>query len=151
MKTQLKNGVRVYGDKVAVSEISKLVAEYSSIWESQGFVQIPSESWMKVHFKPGWESKVAAIKPRVYPLGNDSCRILDKTFDKIHRQGRLKFTANLIPFSFPIFVVWKPDGDRKEKGHAVIDIQKLKEMVLSDFYPLLLQFEIIADIQGYTN
>lgn len=43
MEMQLDNGVRVYGDKVAVREISELVAQYPSIWESEGFVQISPE------------------------------------------------------------------------------------------------------------
>ena len=38
METQLDNDVRIYGDKAAVREISKLVAQYPSIWESEGFV-----------------------------------------------------------------------------------------------------------------
>lgn len=106
---------------------------------------------MKVHLKPGWESKVSAIKPRVYPLGNDSRRVVNETFDEMHRQGRLKFTTDLTPFNFPVFVVWKPDGDGKKKGRAVVDIRKLNEMVLSDSYPLPLQSEIIANVQGCTN
>lgn len=87
METQLDNGVRVYGDEVAVTEISELVAQYPSIWESEGFVQIPPEHWIKVHLKPEWKSKVSAIKPRVYPLGNDSRCVINKTFDEMHRQG----------------------------------------------------------------
>ena len=89
METQLDNGVRLYGDKAAVREISELVAQYPSIWESEGFVQIPPERWMKVHLKPGWELKVAIIKPKVYPLGNDSRHVVDETFDEMHRQGQL--------------------------------------------------------------
>ena len=38
METQLDNGVRIYEEKVAVREISELVAQYPSIWESEGFV-----------------------------------------------------------------------------------------------------------------
>ena len=151
MKTQLDNGVRVYGDEAAVREISELVTQYPSIWESECFVQIFPERWMKVYLKPGWELKVSAIKSRVYSLGNDSCRVVDKTFDKMHCQGRLKFTINPIPFSFPVFVVWKPDSDGKKKGRAVVDIRKLKEMVLPDSYPLPLQSEIIANVQRCTN
>ena len=143
--------MRVYGDEAAIREISELVAQYPSIWESEGFVQISPERWMKVHLKPGWESKVSAIKPRVYPLGNNSRRVVDEIFDEMHRQGRLKFTTNLTPFSSPVFVVWKPDGDKKKKGRAVVDIRKLNEMVLPDSYPLPLQSEIIAIVQGCTN
>lgn len=91
---------------------------------------------MKVSLKPGWEAKVSAIKPRVYCLGNDVRRLVDDTFDEMHKQGRLKFTTDPTPFSFPVFVVWKSDSDGKRKGRAVMDIRKLNDLVLPDSYPL---------------
>lgn len=109
------------------------MAQYPSIWESEGFIQIFLERWMKIHLKPGWESKVAALKPKVYPLGNDSRHVVDKNFDEMHRQGWLKFTTYPNPFSSLVFVVWKPDGNRKKKDRTVINIQKLNKMVLPDF------------------
>lgn len=42
-ETVLKNRIKVFGDADAVRQISDLVAEYPSIWKSQGFVQIPPE------------------------------------------------------------------------------------------------------------
>ena len=72
METILDNGVRVYGNKHAVTLLAELVAKYPSIWESEGFVRIPLEHWIKVPLKPDWEAKVSAIKPRVYPLGNEA-------------------------------------------------------------------------------
>ena len=136
METTLENEVRVYGDKHAVTLLAQLVAEYPSIWESEGFVQIPPERWMKVPLKPGWEEKVSAIKFRVYPLGNEACQIVDETFDEMHRLGRLKFTSEHTPFNFPVFVVYKLDAEGKRKGRAVVDIRKLNDMVLLDSYPL---------------
>lgn len=106
---------------------------------------------MKVPLKPGWEIKISAIKPKVYPLGNKACQIVDETFDKMYRFGRLKFTSEHILFSFPVFVVWKLDAEGKRKSRAVVDIQKLNNMVFSNSYPLPFQSEIIANIQGYTN
>ncbi len=84
METVLENGIRVFGNANAVKQISDLVAEYPSIWESQGFVQIPPERWMKVTLKPGWEAKVSAIKPRIYPLDNKDRQLVDDTFDELH-------------------------------------------------------------------
>lgn len=70
METVLDNGVKVYGNAAAVKQIADLVVEYLTIWESKAFVQIPPKRWMTVPLKPGWESKVSAIKPLIYPLGN---------------------------------------------------------------------------------
>lgn len=77
---------------------------------------------MKISLKPGWESKVSSIKLRVYPLGNEARHVIDNTFDKMYKQSRLKFTTNLMPFSFLIFVVLKADAQGKKKGRAVVDI-----------------------------
>ena len=63
----LNNGVNVQGDAAAVRQIADLMAEYPIIWKFQGFVQIPPERWMTVLLKPGWESKISAIKPQIYP------------------------------------------------------------------------------------
>lgn len=60
---------------------------------------------MKVQLKPGWESEVSSIKPRVYPVGKNNWRIVDDTFDKMHKQRRLKFTTDPTPFSFLVFIV----------------------------------------------
>ena len=67
-------------------------------------------------------------------------------FDKMHKQGRLEYTTDLIPFSFPVFIIWKTDLHDKRKGRAVVDIQKLNNLVLPDSYPLRLQLEIIANV-----
>ncbi len=53
METVLDNGVKVYGDIVAIKQIANMVAEYPTIWESKSFVQIPPERWMIVPLKPG--------------------------------------------------------------------------------------------------
>ena len=138
METVLENRIKVFGDADAVRQISDLVVEYPSILEFQGFVQIPPERWMTVPLKPGWEAKVSAIKPRVYPLGNDTRQLVDDTFNELHQQGLMKFTSNPTPFSFPVFVVWKSDSKGKKKGCAVVDIRKLNDLVLPNSYPLSL-------------
>ena len=151
METRLDNRVRVYRDKYAVVLLAQLVAKYPSIWKSEGFVQIPPEHYMKVPLKPGCQAKVSAIKPKVYPLGKEACQLIDETFDKMHRLGRLKFISEHTPFSFPVFVIWKLDAEGKRKSRAVVNIQKPNDIVLPNSYPLLLQSEIIANVQGCTN
>lgn len=70
LETVLDNGVKMYGDAVTVRQIADLLPEYPTIWESQSFVQILPDKSMTILLKPGWKSKVSAIKPRIYPLGN---------------------------------------------------------------------------------
>lgn len=106
---------------------------------------------MKVLLKPGLESRVASIKPRVYPLGNNSKSLVNKTFDEMQCLGRLKFIDSYTPSSFPVFVVWKTTSNGKRKSCAVVDIRKLNELVIPDAYPLPLQSEIIVNVQVYPN
>ena len=77
---------------------------------------------MKVPLKPGWKAKVSAIKFKIYPLGNEACQLVDKTFDEMHRLGYLKFTFEHTSFNFLLFVFWKRDAVGKKKGRAVVDI-----------------------------
>lgn len=100
---------------------------------------------------PGWEAKVSAIKPRVYFLGNKARQLIDKTLDEMHRFGRPKFTSEHTSLSFPVFVVWKLDAESRRNGKAVVNIQKLNEMILLDSYPLLLRSKIITNVQGFIN
>lgn len=93
---------------------------------------------MKVLLKPSWEAKVFIIKTRVYPLGNKNRQAIDKTFDKMYCLGRLKFITEHTLFSFPVFVIWKPNVKGKRKSRVVVDIWKLNEIVLPDSYLLSL-------------
>ena len=79
---------------------------------------------MRIPLKSDWESRVPKTA-RVYPLSNESKAVVDQTFDKLHKQGRLSWTAESTPFSFPVFVVWKTMPDGKRKGRAVVDIRGL--------------------------
>lgn len=106
---------------------------------------------MTVLLRDDWQSRVSTIRPRVYPLGNESKKLVDDTFDELQRQGCLVYTQTHTPFSFPVFVIWKPGPDGSKKGCAVVDIRKLNDLVVPDLYPLPLQSEIIANVQGCTH
>ncbi len=69
----------------------------------------------------------------------------------MHRQGCLQYTTDPTPFSFLVSVIYKTDQHGKRKSRAVVNIRKLNELVLPNSYPLPLQAEIIANVQGYTN
>lgn len=106
---------------------------------------------MKVHLKLGWETKVLVIKPRVYFLGIEAKRLVDKTFDKMQHLGRLKYTTSHTSFSFSVFIVYKTNAKRERKRYIVVNIQKLNNLVIPDFYSLFLQSNIIVSIQECTN
>ncbi len=96
--------------------------------------------------KVDWEQKVPKMA-KVYPLSKKSKMVLDNTFDKLHEQGRLPWTTESTPFSFPVFVVWKTMPDGKRKGRVVVDIRGLNAMTRPDVYALPLQSEMISAVK----
>lgn len=151
METELLNSIKIYRDKEAVDMITRLIDDYLSIWESLDFIQILPECWIKVYLKPRWETKISNIKPKVYPLGIKAKCLINETFDKIQHLGHLKYTTSHIPFSFPMFVVYKTNIKGEKKRHPIVNIHKLNDLVVLDIYSLPLQSDIIASVQGYTN
>lgn len=151
LETELLNGIKIYKTKEAVNIITLLVNEYLSIWEFSDFVQTPPEHWIKVHLKQGGKTNVSAIKPKVYLLGIQAKRPIDKTFDKMQCLDRLKYIISYTPFSFPVFVIYKTNAKRGKKRRAVVNISKLNDIVISDAYSLALQSDIVTSIQQCIN
>ncbi len=144
LDTVLPNGVTVHGN---VPELAQVVTEFPSVWNEEGFVDVPETEWMRIPLRSDWETK-SSKTARVYPLGADARKVIDDTFDKLHDQGRMSWTSESTPFSYPVFVVWtvRPDGSRK--GRAVVDIRGLNAITQTDVYPLPLQADMISAVKG---
>ena len=151
-ESKLSNGVMVYGNEHEKQQLSDLVDEFPSLWKDEGFAKVPQDEWMKLSLRDDWQSRLPSSKrAKVYPLGLADKAVVDKTFDALHDQGRLEYTKQPTPFSYPVFVVWKtlPNGDRK--GRAVVDIRGLNNLIVPDVYPVPLQSDIIAKLLGCTH
>lgn len=146
LEMELPNGIKIYGDKETVDTITCLVNKYPSIWKSLRFVQVPPKCWIKVYLKPGWETKISIIKPRVYLLDIKAKDLVNKMFDKMQSFGRLKYITSHTLFSFWIFVVYKIIIKGEKKRRAIVNIRKLNNLVISDAYPLSLQSDIITSV-----
>lgn len=142
----LPNGIKIYGFDTERQAYAKLVEEFPSLWKDDGFIKVPPEEWMRIPLKDGWQDKLTG-RSKIYPLGIEDRKLVDETFDKMHEQGRLKWTDEETPFSFPVFVVWKLING-KRKGRAVADIRGLNDMIMPDAYPVPLQGDIINDLRG---
>lgn len=74
----------------------------------------------------------------MYLLSIKAKRLVDEIFDEMQWLGRLKYIISHTPFSFPIFVVYKTNVKEEKKRRAVVDIQKLNDLVILDAYLFLL-------------
>ena len=142
--TVLPNGVTIYGD---VPDLAAVANEFPDLWTEGGFAEVPLNEWMRIPLRSDWEDK-APKTARVYPLGNEAKRIIDEIFDKLHDQGRMDWTNEATPFSYPVFVVWTTKADGTRKGRAVVDIRGLNAISQIDIYPLPLQTELISAVKG---
>lgn len=146
-ETRLPNGVMVYGDPQVTRALSDLVAEFPQVWEDTGFVNVPKDEWMKIPLKKDWQSRVNS-RAKIYPLGIKDREVVDRVFDELHEQGRLEYTKNATPFSYPVFVVWKTLPNEKRKSRPVVDIRGLNDLILRDAYASPLQSEIVGMLAG---
>ena len=141
----LPNGVTIYGKPSAAEPLAQLIEEHEDLFIDQGqTVDIPENEWMPIPLKPGATSRPA----RVYPVGQKDREVIDATFDKLHDQGKMSWSKQPTPFSYPVFVVWK-DTPNGRKGRVVVDIRELNKITETDTYPLPLQSEIISLLLGY--
>ncbi|KAI1002264.1 hypothetical protein K3495_g5937 [Podosphaera aphanis] len=147
------NGVTIYGNQEQRKKLRLLVHEYGLLWQDQQcFAKTPTGEEMSINLVPDWHTKYKAGQVKVYMTGTNDRQLIDKTFDTLHKQGRLRWTQNPTPFSFPCFVIWKniakDDGTCEKKGRVVIDIRALNQITLPDAYPIPTQADIIAAVSG---
>ena len=141
----LPNGITIYGTHEVAAAIANVASEYPEIWTDQGTtVDIPENEWMPIPLKPGITPKPA----RVYPVSQRDKQVIDETFDKLHQQGKMTWSSQPTPFSYPCFVVWREVNGVK-KGRVVIDIRSLNRITENDSYPLPLQTEVTSMVAGY--
>ncbi|MGI4816790.1 MAG: reverse transcriptase domain-containing protein, partial [Janthinobacterium lividum] len=150
-QTTLPNGATVFGSQssTTVGAVSRLIDDYPDVFTDQGtFVDIPRREWMKIPLRHDWQNKLPAKGARVYPVGNEGRKVIDDTFDKLQREGRMSWTKTATPFSYPVFVVWKTKPNGERQGRAVVDIRGLNAISLPDVYPVPLQSEMISLVSG---
>ena len=78
----------VFGDSEETRLLSDLVASFPGLWEDNRFVKVPEKEWIKLELRQDWQSRVSG-RAKIYPLGIKDRDIIDRTFDELHRQGRL--------------------------------------------------------------
>lgn len=143
-------GVTIYGDASATQAISDVVEAFPNLWKDTGNVKVPEDQEMEIPLLDNWKEIYKAGQARVYPVGKRDKEVIDEAFDKLHQQGRMDWTSQATPFSFPCFVVWKDTADGP-KGRVVIDIRALNKITVPDAYPVPSQSEILALLMHATH
>ena len=149
LETKLTNGITVYGDHVSTPALTSTVSAYPDLWIDNGnTARVPESEYMNIPLIENWQDVYKPGQARVYPVGQKDRDVIDKAFDKLHDQGRMEWTSESTPFTYPCFVVWKalPDGERK--GRVVVNIKALNKITMPDAYPVPAQSDILSAISG---
>lgn len=74
---------------------------------------------------------------------------------ELHDQGKMSWSLNATHFGAPVSVVWRTvfdnDGKPEQKARPMVDIRGLNKISTKDSYPLPLQQDLIAKLQGCTR
>ena len=151
METKLPNGITIYGSEEDREQLTKVVNEIPDLWKDRGQAVVPQKDWMSIPLVDNWTEKYKPGIAKVYPVGPKNRAIIDEDFDKLHQQGRMTWSNDPTPFSFPCFVVWKTLADGTRKGRTVVDIRALNQISVPDAYPIPSQEEILASMRGATH
>ena len=92
------------------------------------------------------------ITNKIYLLSPKDRRLVDEEFDRMHKQERMSWSTEPMPFRFPVFVIWKTikvDGQEPiQKGKVVVNIRGLNKIMIPNAYPMPLQSDIIYAMRG---
>ncbi|KAK4122490.1 hypothetical protein N657DRAFT_635228 [Parathielavia appendiculata] len=92
------------------------------------------DDWLKVPLVEGWQNQ--KVRARSYPLSQRDREVLNKTFNALYKQCRIRWAKGAGPFAHPVFVVWGMSRGEL-KGRVVNDLRGLNKVTVPDNYPPL--------------
>ena len=142
---RLINDIMLCENQTAIQAYTKLVNEFLTLWRNEDFINIPEDRWMKLALRNDWQSHLTE-KFKIYSFDNENKKVLDETFDELHKQKRLIWTTTSTSFFYSIFVTWRTINEVR-KNRAVIDIRDFNKLLVSNAYSLFLQSDIISNLR----
>ena len=92
-ETHLPNLVTIYGDKVAVPAIDDVVDVFDSLRQDRGIhAKVCEAKQMETPLVIKQEEMYRSDQAKVYLVGHRDKEVIDMTFDKPYRQGRIEWT-----------------------------------------------------------
>lgn len=147
---RLPSGITIFRDKGQRHELEKVLTKYRARFDTErgNVAKVPEQDRIEIPLVDNWEELYKPGQAKVYQMGRRDRDIIDQTFNKLQDQGRLEWTKNATPFSFPCFMVWTKDDKGLPKGRVVVDIRALNKITVPDTYPVPKQSDILAEVAG---
>ena len=146
---------KVYITKITLHNTSEIrfsifviINEFSFLWQDIENVKNVSESkWINISLFNNWREFYKSDQTRVYSLNQKNKNIIDKKFDKLHVQDRMKWIVIATLFSFSCFVIWKTISKRR-KDYMIINIRALNRITILNAYSMSSQIDIFIAIKN---
>ena len=137
--------ITVYDTSFVAQAIVAVAEVFLNFWKDDDFiVNLSSDEWMFITL----QSDAKLTSSKIYFVSQTDKNFIDKKFDKLQQQNKLKFISQSTSFSYSMFVVWRiihrSNESSKRKDRVVIDIRGLNKITELNIYFMLLQTDIIA-------
>ena len=145
----ISHDIQIHQDADSLS-MNQVVIRYLAVWlESEQVIDISEKYWMKICFKNNWKFIDTKLKHKFYLMSVNKHTVINEILDKLHDQEKTYWTQSSAFYTCSVFVTWWTVYKNKkliQKEWAVIDLQELNQVTVSDVYSLSLQSDIIMSI-----
>ena len=156
-ETKLVNDITVYRTSEKVKDVMRVIDDYLTIWtDFRNTVNLSDDEHMTILLINDWMSSEVKLSHCIYSLKLKSWALIDEKFDKLHDEGKMTWINASTQFGFSVFIVWKTvfmnlKKVSTKKRWVMMNIWGLNKIAINDAYPLPLQSDIIAAVQGSSH
>lgn len=139
LETTFSNSITTYSERKISDHYTEVTSHYSDLWaDKRQMTKISETDWIIISLINDWDLTKMTVK--VYSITEKDYDEINKAFNKLHSQERMKYLNELISFTYSVFVVWwiitKKNDTIIKKTKVVINIRDLNKIIMSDSYSL---------------
>ena len=141
-KIVITKNIIIYDISLIQQRLLIVTNVYLIIWKKNNTVHVSKSKWMFIDTI--LDAKIESLK--IYFVNLQNRKIINKKFDKLHEQDKLRWIIEIIFYDFSIFVVWRIIYISKKsirKSCVIINIRNLNKIIISNNYSMFLQIDII--------
>ena len=79
-----------------------IIRQNPRLWKDNGIIKMAEDKLIMIPLVNNWNRIKLGQRP--YPVGQKNRELINKTLNKLHRKGRIKWVTKPTPFATPVFV-----------------------------------------------
>ena len=135
----------IYNTLFVVEVIASIAKVFFNFWKKNEFtVNLSLDNWIFIMLK--FDATLTSFK--IYFVDQMNKNFINKKFDKLQRQRKLKYIIQSTSFNYSIFVMWriiyKSNESFERKNKIIVNIREFNKIIELNIYFMFLQTNIIA-------